>query len=377
MSQNQIVLVANTGWYLYNFRFSLAQKLIKQGYRVTFVSPSDEYVHYFARAGCQHIPWQVNRRFASLFGELRAIERLAEIYRTVRPFLVHHFTIKPVLYGSFAAKYARVPKVVNSITGRGYVFLEGEKRPLFLTPLVHLMYRLAYFRLNAVSLFENEYDMQFFIRSGLIPQKNTWLINGAGVNTSVFCYKPEQTAAVPMVVFPGRLLWSKGVDTLIAAARLLRERVKVRMVLVGKPDSGNPSSVTEQDIQNWVAEDLVEWWGWESDMPAVYQQAHVVVLPSLGEGLSKALLEAASCGRPIITTDVPGCRDLVQNGVNGFLIPPGNAAVLADRIEQLAHSPELRQAMGLAGRELIERKYSEEIVDSMQLAVYQRFMGEV
>lgn len=169
-----------------------------------------------------------------------------------------------------------------------------------------------------------------------------------------FNYSPEEPAEQPIIVFPGRFLWAKGVGTLIEAARILKSRLPVRIVLVGKPDPGNPETIPLETIHSWVDQGLVEWWGWQADMRAVYHKSHIIVLPSMGEGLSKALLEALSCGRPIVATDVPGCRELVIPGVTGYLLPINDPQAIADKLERLCLNPELRTQMGLAGRRLAE-----------------------
>jgi glycosyltransferase involved in cell wall biosynthesis len=338
------------------------------------VFPSDEFTTGIEERGFRTIQWNVERQTAAPWVELGSILNLARIYRQEKPTLVHHFTIKPVTYGSLAARLAGVPAAINSITGRGFVFLGSNVKAAYLRPLVRILFNIGYAGLNAATTFENESDMEYFVEGGLVPDHNLHLINGVGVDTRAFSYAPQPTSEPPVVIFPGRLLWAKGVGTLIEAARILKERLPVRIVLVGKPDPGNPESIDENIIQDWVRQDVVEWWGWQSDMCSVYHRSHIVVLPSMGEGLSKALLEAAACGRPIVATDVPGCKEVVIPGVTGYLVPTDQPRALANRLEKLIRNPELRDQMGRSGRRLIEENYADDLVNEQIFKIYRELL---
>ncbi len=359
MDAKKILLVANTDWYLYNFRLSLALELNREGYEIAFICPETDYAAEIRAAGIRLIPWALQRQTAPVWDEFQSIRALHKIYQVEKPDLVHHFTIKPVLYGSLSARLAGIPAVVNSITGRGYVFQELSGKVSFLRLLIEKMFIIVYKGLNVGTTFENASDKLFFIESGLIPEKNCWLVNGVGVDTDWFTYTPEPPAKPVLIVFPGRLLWSKGVGILVEAARILKKRLRARVVLIGKPDPGNPETIDEVIIQSWIEEGVVEWWGWQTNMKEIYHQSHIVVLPSMGEGLSKSLLEALSCGRPIIATDVPGCREVVIPGVTGYLVPKNDSAALADKLEELCRDSELRHQMGLAGRRLAKEEFTD------------------
>lgn len=372
----KIILVANTGWFLYNFRLSLAQHFTQQGYEVVMVSPRDEYVEGIEARGYRYIEWELERQKVAPWQELKSIGALVGIYRTEKPDLAHHFTIKPNMYGSIAARLAGVPATINSITGRGFVFLGASMKAAYLRPIVKLLFYVSYFRSNVATTFENEADLTFFVDSGMVPRRNVYLISGSGVDTHTFYAQPESETETPIIVFPGRLLWAKGVGTLVEAAKILKAVHPVRIVLVGKPDPGNPESIGENIIQKWVQEGLVEWWGWQSDMRSIYHKCHIVALPSMGEGLSKALLEAAACGRPIVATDVPGCKEVVIPGVTGYLVPPGDPALLAEKLERLIVDPELRREMGQSGRRLVEENFADEIVNGQFFEIYRSLIGE-
>jgi glycosyltransferase involved in cell wall biosynthesis len=291
------------------------------------------------------------------------------IFRREKPDLVHNFTVKPVLYGSIAARLGGIKGVVSSVTGLGYVFLRQEAKPRFLRQVVKNLYRLSFASRRSAVIFENDTDRQYFIQEGLVPKERTWLIEGVGIDADYFSLFPE-AQGLPVVVLPARMLWDKGVGVLVDAARLLHKRADVRVALVGEPDLGNPAAVEESQLRGWAEEGVVEWWGWQEDMREVYKQSHIVTLPSLGEGVPTALLEAAACGRPIVATDVAGCRDVVVHGRNGLLVPINDPAALADALYRLMKDERLRISMGAAGRKIVLDKYTSSQVNAATLRVY-------
>lgn len=372
---NRILLVANTDWYLYRFRLSFARYLRAQGLEVVLVSPRGQYVPKFLSEGFRWLEWQVERQRVNPFREMKSILDLVRIFRHEHPLLVHLHTIKPVLYGSLAANLTGVPAIVRSITGRGYVFLSNNLRAQILKPLVKMLYRFALRSCPGATIFENESDRQYFLNMGMAIPQYSYLVEGVGVDTDYYSLLPEPDG-VPTVVMAGRLLWDKGVETFVEAARLLKQDINVRCILVGETDPGNPASIKVDMLNRWVEQGLVEWWGWQSDMRAVFASCHVVVLPSLGEGIPTVLLEAASCGRPIVATDVPGCRDVVQHGINGFLVPAKNPQALAESVFRLLTDPVLRSTMGAEGRRLVLRRFSERHIHAQTLAVYRKVLTE-
>jgi glycosyltransferase involved in cell wall biosynthesis len=369
----KILLVANTDWYLYNFRLSLAKFLRDHGYEIVLVSPAGRFAPLLQDAGFRWIEWDLGRQTLAPWTELRAMARLARVYQHEQVDLVNHFTVKPVLYGSLAARLVGVKNVVNSVTGLGFVFLSQGLKARFLRGVVKYMYRMAFAHPNCAVIFENETDRQYLIEERVITSQPTWLIQGVGIDPDCFSPLPEP-AGTPVIVLPARLLWDKGVGVLVEAARLLRPQFEVRVVLVGEPDPGNPASIPQATIQGWVEEGVIEWWGWQNEMENVYANCHIVALPSFGEGVPTVLLEAAACARPIVTTDVAGCRDVVSHGVNGLLVPPDDVPALSKALERLINDPSLRSRMGAMGRQLILEKYTQEQVNSATLAVYQTLM---
>lgn len=365
----KLLLVANTDWYLYNFRRSLAQFVFKQGLEVVMVSPAGSYVSRLENLGYRWVQWEVGRQSLSPLGELGALNRLVNIYRTEKPGLVHHFTAKPVLYGTIAARLERIPKVVNCITGLGYLFLANDWKSRLLRPFIKSLYRNTLNGDNCRVIFENEEDRAYFAHQRLVALEKTHIIPGVGVDAEYFTAVREP-AGPPLVVFPARMLWDKGVALVVEAARILKKKVEVRFILVGKPDPGNPTSVDEAMLRRWNQEGLVEYWGWRDDMKTVFQQSHIVTLPSMYEGVPTALLEAAACGKPLVATDIPGCRAIIKDGVNGFLVPVNNAQALAGALEKLVKDQALRLRMGEAGRQLILEHFTNASVNEKTFAVY-------
>jgi glycosyltransferase involved in cell wall biosynthesis len=368
------LFVANTDWYLYNFRRSLARALFSRGWEIVMVSPAGSYVSSLERLGYRWVSWEVGRQTLAPWQELAALYRLKKIYLQEKPDLVHHFTVKPVLYGSIAARLAHVPGIVNCITGLGYIFLSDEWKARLIRPLTKIFYWLTLRAANCRVIFENEGDRGYFLKNRLVKPEKAHLIAGVGVDVEHFTAIPEPNGP-PLILFPARMLWDKGVGVLVEAARILHPRQQVRMVLVGMPDPGNPTSVDEAMLRRWEQEKLVEYWGWQEDMKAVYQQSHIVTLPSMYEGVPTALLEAAACGKPLVATDIPGCRAIVKDGVNGFLVPVHDYQALADVLEKLIIDSSLRQKMGLASRQLVLNQFTDSSVNEATWAVYRELLG--
>jgi glycosyltransferase involved in cell wall biosynthesis len=238
------------------------------------------------------------------------------------------------------------------------------------------LYRLAFRSPRCAVTFENETDRDYFLTNRLVPKKRTWLIEGVGVDPQRFAPQPEP-AGTPVIMLAARMLWDKGVGVLVEAARQLKNEIPVRVVLVGEPDPGNPGTVSSQTLEKWHVEGIIEWWGWRPNMPEVYNQSHIVTLPTMyGEGVPTTLLEAAACGRPLVASDIPGCRQVVLDGQNGFLVPPNDPAALAQSLKRLVSDAALRGRMGAASRQLVMRKFTHAQVHAATLEVYQQILGK-
>ena len=365
----KILLFANTDWYLYNFRLALALALRNRGDEVVLVSPDGPYGIRMRDLGIRWLPFPLARRSLNPFEGIQTILRLLKLYRQEKPDLVHQFTVKCVLFGSLACRLLGIHNVVNSVTGLGYVFTGEEAEHRWLRSFIKLSYRMLI--KNTWVIFQNPDDKSAFLESRLVDPKRVTLIRGSGVDIQHFFPRPEPSGK-PLVVLPARLLWDKGVGEFVEAARSLRaEGVHARFALVGDSDNDNPASVPASQLQTWENEGVIEWWGWKEDMQDVYAQAAIVCLPSYREGLPRTLIEAAACGRPIVTSDMPGCREVVRHGENGFLVPARDTAKLAKALMDLLQNPNLRSGMGSRGRIIAEKEFSVKLVISQTIAFYQ------
>ena len=365
------VLFANTDWYLYNFRRDLAMALRERGDEVVLLSPKGEYVQRLQQLGFRWIEFPLSRQGMNPFTEIQSLWRLFKLYQREEPQLVHHFTVKCVLYGSLAAHLAGVAAIVNSITGLGYLFLPGGLLKNMLRAFIQAWYRLA--MRGTQVIFENTEDQAVFLQYDFIHPEDGHLIPGVGVDTRRFVLTPEPEGS-PVVLLAARMLWDKGVGEFVEAARsLLAEGLDARFALAGRTDPGNPASISDEQIETWINESVIEWWGWVDDMVATLVKANVVCLPSYyREGLPTVLLEAAASGRAVVTTEWPGCRDALINDVSGLLVKPRDTSSLAGALRKLLTNTALRIKMGAAGRTLAEEKFASGKIISEILSVYDR-----
>lgn len=365
----KVLLVSNTSWYLYNFRLSLAKLLQDGGVEVIFVSPFDPYTIRIKELGFEHINLIMNRSSTNPISDSWAIRQLIRIYRSEKPDLVHHFTSKCILYGSFAAKLTGIQKIVNSITGMGYVFSGNGLFQKLLQPLVVFLYKISLRKTRVI--FQNEDDKYDFLKTYRINSIESHVIKSSGVDLDKF-HPSIEPDGIPMIILAARMLRDKGIYEFVEAANILRTRkVNSKMVLVGEPDLGNPSSISYEQLKAWDESNMIEWWGWKDEMDLVYSQANIVCLPSYREGLPKSLIEAAASGLPIVTTDTNGCRDVVLDGVNGYLVPVRDTNKLADALQTLILDSELRKKMGKMSRKMAEEKFDVKNINQATINVYE------
>lgn len=360
-------------WYFCSHRLPLAIAAREAGFDVTVVTRVRKHGAAIRAAGVALVPFEISRRSINPMRELVTVWRLYRVYRRVRPDIVHNVAMKPVLYGSLAARLAGIDGVVNALAGMGWLFTSPGAR----ARLIKHWVRIALGRLltSGIAIVQNPDDRDLLSRLGL-PNASIRRIPGAGVDPVRFQPIPEP-GGIPLVVLPARLLWDKGVGEFVQAARFLRSlSVKARFALVGDPDASNPASVSAPQLADWVRSGVVEHWGWLDDMPGVFSKAHIVCLPSYREGLPKALIEAAACGRPIVTTDVPGCREVVRAGENGLLVSQRNPLALAQALRYLIENREVRQKMGKRGREIALSEFSLHRIIDETLTVYRELMPQ-
>lgn len=367
-----LLFLVTEDWSFASHRLELARTAVTEGYRVIVATRERAHGQVLREAGCEVAPLEWSRGTGNAIGEMRFWLRLLRLYRKERPVAVHHVALKPVVYGSLAAMIARVPVVVNAIAGLGYVFTNRNGSARILRPLLGIALRFVLNRRGSWAILQNPDDQALLSREAGLDPARVVMIRGAGVDLEEFEVTPEPDGR-PVVALPARMLWDKGVGEFVDAARKLRaEGCRARFVLVGGLDSGNPRVIEQAVLDEWVTEGVVEWWGHCTPMSAVYRSVHVVALPSYREGLPKALLEAAASGRPIVTTDVPGCREVVVHGENGLVVPARAVGPLVEALRCLIDDPELRASMGRLGRERAEQYFSVGEVVSRTLPLYLR-----
>lgn len=348
-----------------------------KGYDVHVAAPDGAGVKTIVSNGFQFHHVNIARGKLNLLVELLTVVRLVQLYARLAPNLVHHLTHKPVLYGTLAARLSRVDAVVNANTGLGFLFIDDGLRTRFLRAIFQFVGGLILRHHNQVDLFLNEDDREEFVARRLTRATHSLVICGPGVDPDEYPYSVQPCATTPVVVLPARILAHKGVREFVDAARLLRERaVNVRCALVGDMDPGNRASIERAELKRWVDEGIVEHWGYQDDMQRVYAATSVCVLPSYREGLGRVLIEAASTGRALIAFDVPGCRDVVQDGFNGLLVAFGDVHGLSAAIERLATNHALCERFGIAGRSLVIDKFTTKAVVTKTLAVHSAMLRD-
>jgi len=370
--RKKIIFLIAEDWYFWSHRLPLARAARRNGYDVIIATRVSRHAQDILDEGFRLAPLQLCRESYSPFKELRAIIELRRLYGKERPDVVHQVALKPVLYGSIAALGRRNIRIINALAGLGYLVASSSLKARLLRIPVWGAFAFFLKRSGSKVIFQNDEDRNAITTRLKVPIANTVLIRGAGVNLEAF--RPAQEpAGVPIVLLASRMLWNKGVREFVEAARSLRKQgIKARFVLVGDPDKASPSGIPRQQLTAWHKEGDVEWWGRREEMVSVYQEATIVCLPSHGgEGVPKSLLEAAACGRAIVTTNVPGCRDVVRNNVNGLLVPPKTVTELANAIRKLLEDPIERSRMGVAGRDIVSREFSEKSVVKNTLFLYE------
>jgi glycosyltransferase involved in cell wall biosynthesis len=378
----KIVLFANTDWYLYNFRRSLAQALVHAGNDVLLLSPPGPYGTKLIGLGFRWEALPMDRRSLNPWSEIRLLIRLWSLFRREKPDLVHGFTIKAAVYGSLAARVAGVSARVSAVAGMGYVFTSDDAKARVLRPLVRVLLALAMGGKRARLVLQNPDDVQQFVDAGLVSRDAIRLIPSSGVDCGRFTVdsntrpKPDQPLRV---LLAARLLKQKGLYEFAEASRLLKLRgLNVVCILAGTPDAGNPDSVSEATVLHWVELGLVEWLGHVDDMVPLLQSCNVMALPSYyGEGLPRSLIEAGASGLAVVTTDMPGCRQAIEPNRTGLLIPPRDAGALAEALEHLDRDRAFTAQLGSEGRQRVLAEFDEQIVIFKTLEIYKEVLSSV
>jgi glycosyltransferase involved in cell wall biosynthesis len=366
----RLLFVVSEDWYFVSHRLHLAVRAAQAGYRVGVLCRISAHQALIEESGLEVFAWTLQRRCRNPLLEWRAVSEVRAVLRSFRPDVVHAVALKPILYSALAAFAGRPCGKVFALGGLGFVFSSRRLLARTLRPVIVLALRMAFRGASIRLILQNPDDAAVLLQAASVAPEKVRLIRGAGVDLSAFAVTAEPQGKL-LVILPARMLWDKGVGEFVQAARILRERgLDARFALVGDRDEHNPACVPLLSLRTWESEGIVECWGHRKDMPAVLARAHLVCLPSHREGLPKVLLEAASCARPIVAFDVPGCRETVVSGSNGLLVPLGDVAALADAIETLAADASLRRRMGAQGRLMVERQFSQELVADQTMRVW-------
>ncbi len=386
----KIIYSANTSWSLSNNRRAQIQSTLKQNWNVGCVCSKGPFIELIKKFGVDRIFLLRNyKKNVDLTSDMSLIFEFYRIYRQWKPDIVHQFSIKPVIYGTIAARLAKVPIIINTIPGLGYVFTGTEKKRKFLRIIVLFLYRIAG-KFSDFMFFQNEDDKRLLINHKIVSEEKTLIVPGSGVDTQYYSqdkinekiidqtkkdikYKQNQI----IILMASRMLYDKGIAEFVECSeRIKRIKPNVRFLLAGPLDHGNPAHIPSEVIKKWQKENKIEYLGKHSDMRELIGLSDIVVFPSYREGKPKFLLEAASMGKPIITTDVPGCRDVVENEKNGILVPIKDIESLFNAVIKLINNPELRRKMGEKSRKKAKKEFDEKIVIEKTLKVYKQLIQQ-
>jgi glycosyltransferase involved in cell wall biosynthesis len=363
----KIALVANIAWNLYNFRRALIEALQNAGFEVVLIAAADDYVERLTALNCRFLPLtQLSRKGTNPLKDFRLYREFCAIYRREQPDMILHYTIKPNIYGTLAAHKVGLQSLAT-VTGLGYTFLSTG----LVSWLARRLYRYALKKATRV-IFQNNDDLQLFVKEKLIGAEKTMLVRGSGIDTTAFAPRPKSISADKntfIFLFVGRLLYDKGVREFLEAARAVAKvQPQCKFWLVGALDTENPSAINAAELASYA--DVVQYFGTSDAVADFIADADVVVLPSYREGLPRVMLEALSMARAVITTDAAGCRETVEDGKNGFMIPPQNTAALREAMLKMAALPPEKLAeMGNYGRQMAVDFFDKNVIIAQYLAL--------
>ncbi|WP_294079899.1 glycosyltransferase family 4 protein [Proteiniphilum sp. UBA5384] len=372
----RIVFVVNIDWFFLSHRLPLAVEAIKRGYDVYLLTANSGKRAEVEGYGIKFIEIPFERSGRNLLHEWRCVRILSKYYKQLKPDIIHHVTLKAALLGSIAAKISGYTDVVNAISGLGYNFTDGRNG--LLQKFILFMMRKSFKSDHFYFILQNPDDIEMMKSQDYVSENHYKLIKGSGVDLKKFQFTPPLKNDKIHILFPARILYDKGVMELIEAAKRLEKnwKGKIIFVLAGDCDENNKAVIHEEYLLKHLVPDYIEWIGFSKNMISLYQQSDIVVLPSYREGLPKSLIEACAIGRPIITTDVPGCRECVVEGYNGLLVPAKTVEPLANTIEVLCGDYSLRMLMGKNSRALAEKEFSIESVIEKTFDIYEEIFME-
>jgi glycosyltransferase involved in cell wall biosynthesis len=370
----KLLFVVDTDWFFISHRLALAVAAKEEGYTVVVVAYDTGKADLIREKGIKFIHAEVVRKGLNPLKELTIARALYRIYKAERPDIVHHITLKMIISGSLVSRFAGVKSIVNAVTGLGHFFIDPKKEwmvNLLFSPIFKMISKSP----GLKYIFQNRDDQDVFMFRGWADKDSSVLINGSGVDLEEYKYMPEPDTLRIKVSCGTRLLRDKGIYEFAEASRLLSKRYsgRIECILAGRIITENPTSISLREINDWVQEGILSYSGFQTDMYDFLGNCHINVLPSYREGLPRSLIEACAVGRPIVTTDVPGCREVVSDGINGFLVPARDGKKLAEAIAMLIDDKELRERMGRASRRKAEKEFDLKIVIHDTLKAYDSF----
>jgi len=366
----KIIFIVSEDWYFVSHRLHLATTAIDNGYEVTLLSRVSNHQEFIRSLGIKTINWPLERKSLNPLRELISIYHIIHKVRSLKPNLVHAVGIKPVIYTALSKLFFSVDGIVLALGGLGFIFRSGRASATILRIFIVPIFRLLLAGSNIRLIIQNRDDSQILENLNIAKREKIRLIRGAGVSVKDFFPKKVQNA-ISLVILPARMLWDKGVEDFVnCAQRCISNKISVRFALVGNPDLHNPESIPEAQLKQWVELGFVEWWGEQDNMLKIYHMADLVCFPSYHEGLPKALLEAASCELPIVSYDVSGCREIVKDNVNGFLVPFKDEAALFVAVLELLENPKLRRKMGEISRKMVIEEFTQEKIAAETIRVW-------
>ena len=366
--RKKILFVVTEDWYFVSHRLALACAALTLGYDVTVATRVSKHKGLISNLGIRVVPFELSRRAGNPFRELLALYRL---YKKENPDIVHQVALKPVIFGSIIARMTRVNFVINAVSGLGWLFTSSKFYVRLFQPIIRRMLVLTLSQRRSKTIVQNKDDYQFLTSAGL-NEKTLELIPGVGVNLEQFCPKKREIRDLPCIMLVARMLWDKGVKEFVEAAGIVNANsMKARFVLVGGLDLANPAAISLETLTNWEGKWGVEYWGKRDNMPEVWRLADIACLPSYREGMPKSLIEAAATGLPIVTTNVPGCREVIEDQSEGILVPARDSHSLAKALNKLVEDVELRNFMGSRSRARAKALFCEEKIISAQTKLYE------
>lgn len=362
-------------WYFVSHRLNLAEKAIKEGFKVGLLTKKTVHGEMISSKGVDLFNWSIRRGNTNLLLELKSILEVFSVVKRFSPDLVYSVATKPIIYSSIACKFLGVQARVNTLGGLGFIFSSKKIIAKIIRSFVIPSFRLLLKGKSSVLILQNTDDQKKLLSLKVINEERTRLIKGSGVDVNLF-YPEKKPNGLPVVLLPSRFLWDKGIGEFVESAKILKEKgLKARFVLAGKHDEENPENIPISKIKEWVEEGLVENWGFVKNMSKAINKSSIVCLPSYREGLPKCLLEAASCARPIVTTDVPGCREIVLHGKNGLLVEAKSIESLVTALNKLLTESNLREEMGQKGREMVLKEFSEDLISNQVSEVWRQVLN--